>query len=87
MVTSATAETKSRTLVVLKNGKLYLRHNSFAEDVPLVIVLRALGMESDQEMFQMVRHIGKYTRMEQEKRIWHMMISFHISVFVLMESF
>lgn len=54
VVTSATAESKSRTLVVLKSGKLFLRHNSFTEDLPLVIALVGLGMESDQEIFQMV---------------------------------
>lgn len=55
VVASATAENKSRAQVVLKQGKLYLRHNSFTDDLPLVVVLIALGMESDQEIFQMVR--------------------------------
>jgi DNA-directed RNA polymerase III subunit RPC2 len=54
-VTSATAETKSRTQVILKdNGKMYLRHNSFVDDIPLWIALKAMGLESDQEAFQLV---------------------------------
>ncbi|EPR64489.1 DNA-directed RNA polymerase III RPC2 [Toxoplasma gondii GAB2-2007-GAL-DOM2] len=53
-VTSATAESKSRTAVVLKNNKLYLRHNSFLDDLPACIVLRAMGTETDQEIMQMI---------------------------------
>ena len=53
-VTSATAEAKSRTSVVLKGSRLYLRHNSFLDDLPLCIVLRALGLETDQEIMQMI---------------------------------
>ncbi|PFH31055.1 DNA-directed RNA polymerase III RPC2 [Besnoitia besnoiti] len=53
-VTSATAESKSRTAVVLKNNKLYLRHNSFLDDLPACIVLRAMGIETDQEIVQMI---------------------------------
>ena len=32
----------------------YLNFNSFTEDVPLVIVLKAMGMESDQEIVQLI---------------------------------
>ncbi|PHJ22325.1 dna-directed rna polymerase iii [Cystoisospora suis] len=53
-VTSATAESKSRTAIVLKNNKLYLRHNSFLDDLPACIVLRAMGIETDQEIVQMI---------------------------------
>ncbi|KAH7650078.1 DNA-directed RNA polymerase beta subunit [Cryptosporidium bovis] len=53
-VTSTTAESKSRTLVVLKNGRLYLRHNSFVDEIPLCIVLKAMGIETEQEIFHMV---------------------------------
>ncbi|KAL7066634.1 DNA-directed RNA polymerase, beta subunit family protein [Cryptosporidium serpentis] len=53
-VTSTTAESKSRTLVVYKNGKLYLRHNSFTDDIPLCIVLKAMGIETEQELFQVI---------------------------------
>lgn len=53
-VTSATAEAKSRTSVVLKGSRLFLRHNSFMDDLPLCILLRAMGVESDQEITQMI---------------------------------
>lgn len=53
-VTSTTAESKSRTLVVFKNGKLYLRHNSFSDEIPLCIVLKAMGIETEQEIFFMI---------------------------------
>ncbi|KAF7456979.1 DNA-directed RNA polymerase III RPC2 [Cryptosporidium felis] len=53
-VTSTTAESKSRTLVVFKNSKLYLRHNSFSDEIPLCIVLKAMGIETEQEIFFMI---------------------------------
>lgn len=53
-VTSSTHERKSKTYVGQKNGKFYLRHNSLAEDVPIVVALRALGAVSDQEILQMI---------------------------------
>ena len=33
-----------------KKGKIYLRHNSIAEDVPIAIALKALGIQSDKEI-------------------------------------
>ncbi|EKX73192.1 DNA-directed RNA polymerase III subunit, putative [Theileria equi strain WA] len=53
-ITSATAESKSRTSVVYKNGQLYVRLNSFTDDVPLCIVLKAMGVETDQEIAQLI---------------------------------
>ncbi|ELP90581.1 DNA-directed RNA polymerase III subunit RPC2, putative [Entamoeba invadens IP1] len=53
-VTSATHEVKSRTVVYLKRGKLYLKHNSLTEDVPVMIIIKAMGMESDMEFLQFV---------------------------------
>ncbi|KAF8642935.1 hypothetical protein AX16_009323 [Volvariella volvacea WC 439] len=41
---------KSKTYVVTKKGKIYLRHNSIHEDVPIVIALKALGLQSDKEI-------------------------------------
>ncbi|KAK2195923.1 bifunctional DNA-directed RNA polymerase [Babesia duncani] len=57
-VTSATAESKSRTAVVYKNQKLYVRHNSFTDDVPLCIILRAMGVETDKEIAQLIGTTG-----------------------------
>ncbi|GFE52759.1 DNA-directed RNA polymerase III [Babesia ovis] len=57
-VTSATAESKSRTAVVYKNQKLYVRHNSFTDDVPLCIVLKAMGVTTDEEIAQLIGTAG-----------------------------
>ena len=53
-VTSSTHERKSKTYVVTKNDKIYLKHNSIAEEVPIVIVLKACGVVSDLEIMQLV---------------------------------
>lgn len=53
-VTSSTHERKSKTYVITKNGKIYLKHNSIGEDVPIVIVLKAAGITSDLEILQLV---------------------------------
>ncbi|CAN3356845.1 DNA-directed RNA polymerase III subunit RPC2 [Diutina catenulata] len=53
-VTSSTHERKSKTYVVTKNDKIYLKHNSIAEDVPIVIILKAAGITSDLEILQLV---------------------------------
>eukprot|EP01083_Nonionella_stella_P158427 515709_1 len=53
-VTSSTAMRKSKTDVYLKNERLFLKANLLTDDVPLVIVLRAMGIESDQEIAQLV---------------------------------
>ncbi|KAE9406092.1 beta and beta-prime subunits of DNA dependent RNA-polymerase [Gymnopus androsaceus JB14] len=41
---------KSKTYVVTKKAKIYLRHNCVHEDVPIVIALKALGIQSDKEI-------------------------------------
>lgn len=53
-VTSSTHERKSKTNIVMKQGKMHLRHNAFSEDVNVVIVMRAMGVQSDQEILQLV---------------------------------
>lgn len=53
-VTSSTHEVKSRTAVIQKNNKFYLKHNSFSEDIPICSVFKAMGIESDQEIVQMI---------------------------------
>ncbi|KAJ8870686.1 hypothetical protein PR048_029710 [Dryococelus australis] len=53
-VTSSTHEKKSRTNLIVKNSKYYLKHNTFQDDVPVVIVFKAMGVVSDQEVVQMV---------------------------------
>ncbi|KAF9006949.1 hypothetical protein BDQ17DRAFT_1389117 [Cyathus striatus] len=41
---------KSKTYVATKKGKIYLRHNSLHEDIPIAIALKALGIQSDKEI-------------------------------------
>lgn len=41
---------KSKTYVATKKGRVYLRHNSLHEDIPIVIALKALGLQSDKEI-------------------------------------
>jgi DNA-directed RNA polymerase III subunit RPC2 len=52
--TSSTARSKTKTNIILKNGKFHLKHNSFTDGIPIVIVLKALGISSDQEVVQLV---------------------------------
>eukprot|EP01135_Chromosphaera_perkinsii_P003763 Nk52_evm9s255 gene=Nk52_evmTU9s255 len=53
-VTSSTHERKSKAAIITKKGKFFLKHNSLAEEMPIVVVLKAMGMECDQEIMQMV---------------------------------
>lgn len=53
-VSSVNAETKSRTQTLWKNNRVYVRHNSFTDELPAVIVLKAMGIETDQEILQMI---------------------------------
>ena len=49
-VTSSTHERKSRTVIAQKQGRFHLQHNTIGDDIPVVVVLRAMGMTSDQEI-------------------------------------
>ena len=53
-VTSSTHERKSKTTVFMKQGRMYLHHNTFTEDLPVCVVMRAMGVTSDQALVQMV---------------------------------
>ncbi|KAJ2636153.1 DNA-directed RNA polymerase III complex subunit Rpc2 [Coemansia sp. RSA 1286] len=53
-VTSTTHELKSMTYVTYKNDRLYLKHNKFGEEIPLVVAMRAMGMTSDKEIAQLI---------------------------------
>ncbi|CAN6485138.1 unnamed protein product [Victoria cruziana] len=52
-VQSSTLERKTKTNIVMNKDKIYLRHNILTEDVPVMVVFKAMGMESDQEVVQM----------------------------------
>ncbi|KAF7297157.1 DNA-directed RNA polymerase subunit beta [Mycena indigotica] len=41
---------KSKTYVATKKGRIYLRHNCVHEDIPIVIALKAMGIQSDKEI-------------------------------------
>jgi len=38
----------------LKSPQIYLKHNSLGDDIPIVIALKAMGLENDQEIVQYV---------------------------------
>ena len=42
-----------KTYVTTKNKRLYLRHNSFKEYIPIVIALKAMGITGDKEILQL----------------------------------
>ncbi|TKA65459.1 DNA-directed RNA polymerase III subunit RPC2 [Cryomyces minteri] len=53
-VTSSTHERKSKSYVVVKKGRIYLKHNSLTEDIPIVLALKAMGIQSDHEILLLV---------------------------------
>jgi DNA-directed RNA polymerase beta subunit len=53
-VTSSTHERKSKTNVGTKGGRIYLRHNAFTDDVNIVVALKAMGADSDQEAVALI---------------------------------
>ncbi|GFG30397.1 hypothetical protein Cfor_05850 [Coptotermes formosanus] len=53
-VTSSTHEKKSRTNLIVKNGKYYLKHNTLQDDIPVAITFKAMGVVCDQEIVQMI---------------------------------
>lgn len=53
-VTSSTHERKSKSYVVMKKERIYLQHNVLTEPVPIVIALKAMGIQSDHEMLLLV---------------------------------
>mmetsp|Transcript_4278 Transcript_4278/g.8185 ORF Transcript_4278/g.8185 Transcript_4278/m.8185 type:complete len:1346 (+) Transcript_4278:111-4148(+) len=53
-ITSSTRERKSKGYILIKNGKIYMKHNTFGDDIPIAICFKAMGVESDVEMVQLV---------------------------------
>ena len=51
---SSTHQRKSKTYVLLKKDRIYMRHNVLNEDVPIVIILKAMGVQSDKEILLLV---------------------------------
>jgi len=53
-VTSSTHLRKSLTKVVHNNGEYFMAANRFSEDMPVCIVLKAMGVTSDQEIVSLI---------------------------------
>jgi DNA-directed RNA polymerase III subunit RPC2 len=53
-ITSSTHERKSKAYILMKHGKVFLKQNTLGEDVPIAIILKAMGVESDMEAVQLV---------------------------------
>ncbi|KAL3319027.1 DNA-directed RNA polymerase III subunit RPC2 [Cichlidogyrus casuarinus] len=53
-VTSSSAQMKSKTNILMKEDKFYLFHNSFTVDIPISILLKAMGVTSDQEILTLI---------------------------------
>ncbi|KAG0438371.1 DNA-directed RNA polymerase III subunit RPC2 [Dictyocoela muelleri] len=49
-VTSSTHDRKSKTLIVFKQGALFVKNNSLKEDIPFCVVMRALDILNDMEI-------------------------------------
>ncbi|KAI2503730.1 DNA dependent RNA polymerase [Fragilaria crotonensis] len=53
-ITSSTHERKSKAYILLKHKKVYMKNNTLGDDIPIAIILKAMGVESDLEMVQLV---------------------------------
>ncbi|ETS62613.1 hypothetical protein PaG_03253 [Moesziomyces aphidis] len=53
-VTSSTHERKSKSYVLTKHGRIFLKHNSLHEDIPIAIAFKAMGIQADREILQLV---------------------------------
>ena len=53
-VASSTHVTKTKTGVCEKHGRYYLKHNSLSDDIPIIVVFKAFGISTDQEIIQLI---------------------------------
>ncbi|XP_076753191.1 RNA polymerase III subunit RpIII128 [Xylocopa sonorina] len=51
---SSTHERKTKTNVVGRAGRYYMRHNIFQDDIPVTVIFKAMGIVSDQEIMQLI---------------------------------
>ncbi|KAI4155437.1 MAG: hypothetical protein LQ341_000167 [Variospora aurantia] len=49
-VTSFTHERKSKSYVIYKNDRIYLKHNVLTEEIPICLVFKAFGIHADQQV-------------------------------------
>jgi len=54
VVVSYYREKRTVNTIVLKNKKLYFRSNSFIEDIPIFILIKAFGIDRDQEIVELI---------------------------------
>ncbi|XP_078171952.1 DNA-directed RNA polymerase III subunit 2-like [Carex rostrata] len=59
-VTCSTHEVKSKTVFFMDKEKIYLQLNQFVKPIPIMVVMKAMGTESDQEVVQMVGRNPRY---------------------------
>ncbi|KAI3990045.1 hypothetical protein MKX01_013531 [Papaver californicum] len=59
-VTSSTEATKSKTVILMDKERIFLQLNAFPKPVPIMVVMKAIGIESDQEVVQMVGRDPRY---------------------------
>uniref|UniRef100_A0A7N0U280 DNA-directed RNA polymerase n=1 Tax=Kalanchoe fedtschenkoi TaxID=63787 RepID=A0A7N0U280_KALFE len=59
-VQSSTATYQSKTIVVMDKDKIYVSSNQFKTQVPVMVVMKAMGMETDQEVVQMIGRDPRY---------------------------
>ncbi|KAF1899808.1 hypothetical protein Lal_00019940 [Lupinus albus] len=60
-VTCSTEQFKTKTVIVMEHEKIWLQLNKFSKKVPIMVVMKAMGMESDQEVVQMVGRDPRYS--------------------------
>ncbi|EPS66119.1 hypothetical protein M569_08657, partial [Genlisea aurea] len=62
-VTSTTETIKSKTVIKMEKGKIYLYLNQFTTKVPIVIVIKAMGVVTDQEIVQMIGRDPRFSEL------------------------
>lgn len=68
-VQSSTHEKKSRTSIITKHEKMYLKHNTLAEEIPIAVAFKAMGIQSDQEIIQLIgASLRLQTRSTKERK-------------------
>ncbi|WKY02543.1 hypothetical protein Q1695_016091 [Nippostrongylus brasiliensis] len=59
-VLSSTAEKKSKTYVIARRNRYWLRHNQLTDDIPVAIIFKAMGVESDYNIISAIGLEDKY---------------------------
>ncbi|OAG41828.1 hypothetical protein AYO21_03831 [Fonsecaea monophora] len=58
-VTSSTHARKSKSYIVLRKDLLYMKHNILKEDIPICVLLKAMGVSSDMDMMNIVAGLDR----------------------------